>query len=213
MLNFDTMTPEQFVNARKVVGGTSEALAKYLGVTPSRATQTFSDWGRGVRKMDPARARLMHMLVFGISAPDWPVKIFRQHVKVEAAKLSYGGVGRYCRVLMEIDENNAISLRAEDVSLYTKTLTEPDFRWAHYPCEADGEIGAIDVQKLKEFALLIEPLAAIIDKHRTFSFNPEGGGFKAEINNPVGQAAMEIVKEAFHEYMANSNIWSFIKAE
>lgn len=66
------MTPEEFRTARDALALPSADLARLLGVSPARATQTFSDWGRGVTAIDPARVRLLRAYLDGYRPADWP---------------------------------------------------------------------------------------------------------------------------------------------
>jgi DNA-binding transcriptional regulator YiaG len=67
------MTPEDFQQARQSLGLSAPDLARVLGVSPTRARQTFSDWSRGAKTMDPARARLVRAYLAGYRPPDWPI--------------------------------------------------------------------------------------------------------------------------------------------
>lgn len=66
------MTPEEFQQARQSLGLPAADLARLLGVNPTRATQTFSDWARGVRSIDKGRARLLRAYLDGYRPDDWP---------------------------------------------------------------------------------------------------------------------------------------------
>ena len=66
------MTPKEFQKARQSLGLSAPDLARVLGISPARATQTFSDWFRGVKPMDAARARLMRAYLDGYRPDDWP---------------------------------------------------------------------------------------------------------------------------------------------
>lgn len=64
--------PAEFLKARQDLGLTDTELAQMLGISPARAHQTFSDWKRGVRKIDKSRQRLLVAYLDGYRPTDWP---------------------------------------------------------------------------------------------------------------------------------------------
>jgi DNA-binding transcriptional regulator YiaG len=66
------MTPAEFQQARQLLGLSNAQLARMLGLSPARATQTFSDWANDVRTMDESRARLLRAYLDGYRPADWP---------------------------------------------------------------------------------------------------------------------------------------------
>lgn len=68
------MTTPDIDEARRELGLSDGEVAQMLGITPKRATQTFSDWRCGRRHMDDARARLLRAYLDGYRPVDWPRK-------------------------------------------------------------------------------------------------------------------------------------------
>jgi DNA-binding transcriptional regulator YiaG len=66
------MTSAEFAQARQTLGLRNADLARVLDLSPARASQTFSDWLRGVQAIDPARARLIRAYLDGYRPADWP---------------------------------------------------------------------------------------------------------------------------------------------
>lgn len=77
------MTPAEFQEARHTLGLPAADLARLLGISPTRATQTFSDWVRGVRQIDPARVLLLRAYLDGYRPADWPTRPDVDAVKAE----------------------------------------------------------------------------------------------------------------------------------
>lgn len=67
-----SMTPAEFQAARQSLGLPDRDLARLIEVSEARATQTFSDWSRGVTGIDRAKARLLRAYLGGYRPPDWP---------------------------------------------------------------------------------------------------------------------------------------------
>lgn len=67
------MTPDQIRQARQTLGLSPSDLGRMLGVSPTRAIQTLSDWQNGRRIMDEGRARLLRAYLDGYRPSDWPV--------------------------------------------------------------------------------------------------------------------------------------------
>lgn len=68
------MTPAEFQTIRQDMaarGIDDRALAALLCLNPDRAGQTFSDWKRGVRTIEPIRAKVLRAYHSGALALDW----------------------------------------------------------------------------------------------------------------------------------------------
>lgn len=66
------MTPDEFREAQQSLGLSDQDLARMIGISPTRARITFSEWRNGARQMDEARARLIAAYISGYRPDDWP---------------------------------------------------------------------------------------------------------------------------------------------
>jgi DNA-binding transcriptional regulator YiaG len=66
------MTPSEFAQARQTLGLRNADLARMLGLSPTRAAVTFSEWEAGRKRLSPSHALLLRAYLDGYRPPGWP---------------------------------------------------------------------------------------------------------------------------------------------